>query len=67
MAPDPLDDNKVAGFPATKLAPLLRAIADPEGNGKLSVDQSKAIDRIEANLSRRRGDADEGGDAPAKG
>ncbi len=51
MAPEPLNQPKTAAFPASKLVPLLRAIADPEGKGALSEDEADTIKRIEANVS----------------
>jgi hypothetical protein len=53
VAPEPLREPQTAAFPATKLAPFLRAIVDPEGNGDLTQEQVAAIRRVEANLARR--------------
>jgi hypothetical protein len=36
VAPEPMNKPKIAAFPVRKLVPLLRAIADPEGKGKMS-------------------------------
>jgi hypothetical protein len=54
MAPEPLKPPHIGAFPAKKLAPLLRAIADPEGKGDLSSKQEDAIRRVEANVARRQ-------------
>ena len=51
MAPDPLRHPHVAAFPATKLAPLLRAIADPEGRSDLPPEQEDTIKLVEANVA----------------
>jgi hypothetical protein len=53
MAPDPLKTPQIAAFPASKLAPSLRAIADPEGKGELTPEQADAIRQVEANVARR--------------
>lgn len=53
MAPEPLDEPQVAAFPAKKLAPFLRALADPEGKGDVPPDQAAAIRQVEANVARR--------------
>jgi hypothetical protein len=45
---------QTGAFPAKKLAPLLRAIADPEGKGVLSAKQEDAIRRVEANVARHK-------------
>ena len=55
MAPEPLSSPKTAAFPVCKLAPLLRAIADPEDKGDVPADEERAIARIEENLARREG------------
>jgi hypothetical protein len=47
-----MNPPNTAAFAATKLAPLLRALADPEGNGDLSPEQVTSIERVEANLAR---------------
>ena len=52
MAPDPLRHPHVAAFPATELAPLLRAIADPEGRSDLPPEQEDTIKLVEANVAR---------------
>jgi hypothetical protein len=54
--------NKPAppAFPITKLVPLLRAVADPTGSGKLSADDKAAIERVEANLQTRADDTPAG-------
>jgi hypothetical protein len=38
-------------FPASKLAPLLRAVVDPEGKGEMPAGWLRAIDRIERNVN----------------
>lgn len=53
MAPEPLKKPQIAAFPASKLAPFLRAVADPEGKGALTPEQAEAIRRVEANVARR--------------
>jgi hypothetical protein len=52
VAPDPIKPPDTAAFAATQLAPLLRALADPEGKGDLSADQAASIELVEANLAR---------------
>ncbi len=52
MAPQPLNSPQTAAFPVSKLAPLLRAVADPDGSGEVEGDEALAIARIEANVSR---------------
>jgi hypothetical protein len=54
MAPDPLNRRQTAAFAADKLVPLLRALADPEGKGELSVEQESSIQRVETNLAEFR-------------
>jgi len=56
MAPEPVSQPKIAAFPAARLAPLLRALADPEGNGNLSRQDAEAIARIESNLGAAEND-----------
>jgi hypothetical protein len=51
VAPDPVKGPRVAAFPATKLAPLLRAIADPEGRNDLPPEQEDTVRRVEANVA----------------
>jgi hypothetical protein len=53
VAPEPLNKPQIAAFPASKLAPFLRAVADPEGKGDLTPEQAEAIRRVEANVARR--------------
>lgn len=38
-------------FPVSRLVPLLRALADPEGKGEMSPEWTRAIECIERNLS----------------
>lgn len=52
MAADPMNPPEPAAFAATQLVPLLRALADPEGKGELSVEQEASIERVETNLAR---------------
>lgn len=47
--------NRCRSFPTTKLVPLLRAIADPEGIGALMREQADTFRQVEANLERRCG------------
>jgi hypothetical protein len=53
MAPEPLKEPHTAAFPATKIAPFLRAVADPEGKGDLTPEQVTAIQQVEANVARQ--------------
>lgn len=53
MAPEPLKEPHTVAFPATKLAPFLRAIVDPEGKGDLTPEQAAAVRQVEANVARR--------------
>jgi hypothetical protein len=54
MVTDPLVRQQPVTFSATKLPLLLRAIADPEGNGQISAEDSASIKQVETNLSRYR-------------
>ena len=54
MAPDPMNPPSSAAFAATKLVPLLRALADPEGKGELSREQEASIERVKTNLAQFR-------------
>lgn len=54
MATDPLSQPQPATFAASKLPSLLRALADPEGKGKISAEGAASIKQIEANLARYR-------------
>lgn len=54
MAPDPMNPPTTAAFAASKLVPLLRALADPEGKGALSAEQAASIERVETNLAQFR-------------
>lgn len=51
MVPEPVSQPTIAAFPAARLAPLLRALADPEGRGNLSREDAETIERIAANLA----------------
>jgi hypothetical protein len=51
MAPEPMKEPRTAAFPATKIAPFLRAIVDPEGKGDLTPEQIAAIRQVEANVA----------------
>jgi hypothetical protein len=53
VAPEPLREPQTAAFPATKIAPFLRAVVDPEGKGELTPEQAAAIQLVEANVARR--------------
>lgn len=53
MAPEPLKESHTAAFPATKIAPFLRAVVDPEGKGDLTPEQAAAIQQVETNVRRR--------------
>jgi hypothetical protein len=44
--------SRCRSFPATKLVPLLRAIADPEGIGALTREHADTFRQVEANLNR---------------
>jgi hypothetical protein len=52
MAPEPLKEPRTAAFPASKIAPFLRAVVDPEGKGDLTPEQVTAIQQVEANVAR---------------
>lgn len=56
--------SRCRSFPATKLVFVLRAIADPEGNGALTCEQADAFRQVEANLNRQRS---RGSNATARG
>jgi hypothetical protein len=47
-----LREPHTAAFPATKIAPFLRAVVDPEGKGDLTPEQAAAIQQVEANVAR---------------
>lgn len=51
MAPEPVSKPNIAPFPVAKLAPLLRALADPAGTGTLPREDAETIRRIESNLA----------------
>jgi hypothetical protein len=53
MAPEPLNKHEVSAFPASKLAPFLRALADPEGRGDIPSHEEAVIRRVEENLAER--------------
>lgn len=53
MAPEPPSKTEIPVFPVRKLAPFLRAVADPEGKGNLTPEEADAIRRVEANVARR--------------
>jgi hypothetical protein len=52
MASEPLRGPHTAAFPATKIAPFLRAVVDPEGKGALTPEQAAALQQVEANVAR---------------
>jgi len=54
MATDPLNHPQPATFAASKLPSLLRALADPEGKGKISAEGAASIEQVETNLARYR-------------
>jgi hypothetical protein len=37
-------------FSASKIVPLLRALADPEGKGKVPHEQARWIEQVESNV-----------------
>lgn len=45
-------EPQTAAFPATKIAPFLRAVVDPEGKGDLTPEQAAAIEQVEANVAQ---------------
>ena len=45
-------------FPAAKLVPFLRAIADPEGTGALTREQTDTLQQVAANLAAHNRSAD---------
>lgn len=51
MSPSP-------SFPIAKLVPLLRALADPEGTGRVTREQTDTLQQVEANLAARNGSAE---------
>lgn len=51
-APDP--PPQVRAFPAGKLGPFLRAMADPDAHGVLSEEQQRRISDIEDRLAAVR-------------
>lgn len=48
----PADEPRVHAFPAARLAPFLRAMADPEGTGVLPDAERRAIEHIETTAER---------------
>ncbi|MBB4661304.1 hypothetical protein BDZ31_000877 [Conexibacter arvalis] len=46
-------------FPASQVVPLLRAIADPEGTGRVRPDDAATLRQVERNVAayERRDDA----------
>lgn len=54
MATDPLSQPQPAPFAASRLPSLLRALADPEGKGKISAAGAASIEQVETNLARYR-------------
>lgn len=54
MAIDPQAQPQPTTLRAAKLPALLRALADPEGEGKIPADSAASIKQIETNLARYR-------------
>ena len=54
MTPNPSSQPQGAAFSASKLASLLRMLADREGNGEIPPEDAASIEQIEANLARYR-------------
>lgn len=54
MATDPLSQPQPATFAASKIPSLLRALADPDGKGKMSAEGAASIEQVETNLARYR-------------
>lgn len=52
LDPESMSNPHTTAFPTSKLAPFLRAIADPEGKGDLTPEQAAAIRQVEANVAR---------------
>lgn len=52
MVPQPPSPQQGTAFPASQIPRLLRAIADPEGSGKISPANAALIRQVEANLTR---------------
>lgn len=50
--------SRSPSFPAAKLVPFLRAIADPEGTGALTCEQTGILQQVEANLAAHNRSAD---------
>jgi hypothetical protein len=63
MATDPLSQPQPPTFAASKLPPLLRALADPEGKGDISAERAASIKQVETHLARYR----KTGHAPPRG
>ncbi|HEX2160274.1 MAG TPA: hypothetical protein VHF88_00440 [Thermoleophilaceae bacterium] len=52
MVHDSSSQPSSATLSASQLIPLLRAIADPEGDGTISPQDAASIERVETNLTR---------------
>lgn len=55
MVPNPSSQPQGSAFSASQIPPLLRAIADPEGEGEISPEDAASIEQVEANLARLLG------------
>jgi len=55
MVADPSSQLRGSAFSASQIPPLLRAIADPEGKGEISPENTASIGQVEANLARLLG------------
>ena len=55
MVPNPSSQPRGSVFSASQIPSLLRALADPEGKGKISPEDAASIELVEANLARLLG------------
>jgi hypothetical protein len=51
-----MNSPQTASFAVDRLAPLMRALADPEGKGDLSPEETASIAQVEANVSGLAGE-----------
>ena len=51
MATEPVNNPKIAPFPATKIAPLLRALAESDEDAGPDDDRLQAAERVTSNLA----------------
>jgi hypothetical protein len=60
VAPESISKPPTAAFPASKLAPMLRAIADPRSAETVSDRDAEAIGRVDANAADTDGSGSSG-------